>query len=263
MTDPLRIFIGYDSKEAVAYHVLSASILRRTTIPVALIPLTRQSVSRIYTRRRGPTESTEFSLTRFLVPYLSDYRGLSVFMDCDMLMRVDLLELWFEILARPGHAVWCCQHDYIPKALTKFDGHEQTRYPRKNWSSFLVFDNAQCRALTPDYVNHASGLDLHRFHWLTDWTPPARVDWTGESVPTPTDQAPIGSLPLEWNWLVGEYDKNPKAKNLHFTNGTPCFPGFADCDHADEWWTEYRDMSEPAIGRHATDDALWALVTKS
>jgi hypothetical protein len=243
-TEPLRIFVGYDSKEPVAYHVLASSILRRASIPVSISPLTRQSLARVYGRPRGPTEATEFSLTRFLVPYLSNYQGTSLFMDCDMLMRVDILDLWFDVLAQPGKAVWCCQHDYIPKALVKFDGHEQTRYPRKNWSSFMVFDNARCTALTPEYVNGASGLQLHRFQWLPD-----------------DDR--IGSLPLEWNWLVGEYDQNPHAKNLHYTNGTPCFPGFSDCDHADAWWTEYRAMSEPAIGRHATDDALWALVTKS
>lgn len=224
---PLKIFIGYDSKEAVAYHVLASSILRRASIPVAIVPLTRSSLGRIYTRKRGPTEATEFSLTRFLVPYLSDYQGISVFMDCDMLARVDMLELWLDLLAQPGKAVWCCQHDYIPKSLTKFDGHEQTKYPRKNWSSFMVFDNAECKALTPEYVNNATGLQLHRFQWTTD------------------DQ--IGSLPLHWNWLVGEYDKNPHAKVWHYTNGTPCFKEYASCDHAEEWWEEYRTMTAPAL----------------
>jgi hypothetical protein len=179
---PLRIFIGYDSKEPAAYHVLASSILRQTSIPIAIVPLTRQSVSRVYTRPRGPTESTEFSLTRFLVPYLSGYQGISVFMDCDMLVRTDMLDLWLHLLAEPGKAVWCCQHDYVPKALTKFDGHEQTKYPRKNWSSFMVFDNAKCEALTLDYVNHASGLDLHRFTWLgTTTSARCRSSGTGSS----------------------------------------------------------------------------------
>jgi hypothetical protein len=224
--EPLRIFIGVDSKEPLAYHVLASSILRRASIPVSLIPLTRASLGRVYTRPRGNTESTEFSLTRFLVPYLSAYRGLSVFMDCDMLMRVDVLDLWLELLAQPGKALWCCPHDYVPKFLTKFDGHEQTKYPRKNWSSFMVFDNAQCQALTPAYVNSATGLQLHRFEWL------------------PSDEA-IGTLSLNWNWLVGEYPQNANAKNLHFTNGTPCFPAYRDCDHADLWWAEYRELLVP------------------
>lgn len=227
--EPLRIFVGYDPKEAVAYHVLCASILRRASIPVALIPLTRQSVSRFYTRQRGPTEATEFSLTRFLVPYLSGYQGLSLFMDCDMVIRVDILELWLELLAQPGKAIWCCQHDYVPKSLTKFDGHEQTTYPRKNWSSFMVFDNAQCQALTPKYVNTATGLQLHRFQWLN------------------SDEQ-IGRLQLLWNHLVGEYDPNPHAKNLHFTNGLP-FKGapYATGPDAALWYEERDAMLQPRM----------------
>ncbi len=224
---PLRVFIGYDSKEPVAYHVLASSILRRATVPVSLIPLTRQSVSGIYTRPRGPTEATEFSMTRFLVPYLSGYQGRSVFMDCDMVMRVDVSELVEAIAQQADKALLCCQHDYVPKHLVKFDGHEQTKYPRKNWSSFMVFDNAQCQALTPDYVNTSSGLELHRLHWIAD--------------------EQIGALPLDFNWLVGEYEKNAEAKVLHYTNGTPCFPAYADCDHADLWWQEHAAMTAPMV----------------
>jgi hypothetical protein len=224
--EPLKIFIGYDSKEPIAYHVLASSILRRASVPVSVIPLTRHSLSGIYTRQRGPTEATEFSLTRFLVPYLSGYQGRSVFMDCDMVMRVDVAEVIAEMARQPEKALLCCQHDYIPKQLVKFEGHEQTKYPRKNWSSFMVFDNAQCKALTPHYVNTASGLELHRFLWLED------------------DQ--IGALPLDLNWLVGEYAPNPGARILHYTLGTPCFEDYADCDQSDIWWEEFRVMNAPA-----------------
>lgn len=220
MTNPLlRIFIGYDSKEPLAYAVLAHSILSRATIPIAIIPITRQSVARIYTRARGPTETTEFSMTRFLVPFLSGYEGYSVFLDCDMLCRVDILELWAEVLMQPDKAVLCCQHDYTPSSAVKFLNQPQTVYPRKNWSSFMVFDNARCQALTPDYVNTASGLDLHRFAWLD-----------------PPDA--IGGLPLTWNWLVWEYPKNDDAKILHFTLGGPWFPETAQTDHADLWQAE-------------------------
>lgn len=226
--DPFRIFIGYDSTEAVAYHVLASSILRQATIPVSITPLTRLSLSRLYTRPRGPTEATEFSLTRFLVPYLSHYEGFSLFLDCDMLLQADILDLWIELLAHPGHAVWCCPHDYLPKALLKFDGHEQTTYPRKNWSSFMVFDNTKCRDLTPECVNTLTGLQLHRFQWLGS-------------------DNQIGTLPLEWNWLVGEYETNEKAKNYHYTNGTPCFDAYANCDHAGFWWQEFQQMQSPSV----------------
>lgn len=228
--DPLlKIFIGYDSAEPLAYHVLASSILRRATLPIAIVPLTRLSVSRIYTRQRGPTESTEFSMTRFLVPYLSNFEGTSVFMDCDMVCRVDFLELWLELLADQGKAIWCAQHDYAPKSLVKFEGHAQTSYPRKNWSSFLVFDNEKCKALTPEYVNAASGLDLHRMRWTPDET--------------------IGSLSLSWNWLVGEYEPNPDAKVLHYTNGGPYFAAYTNCDQAEAWWDEYAEMSTPMQGQ--------------
>lgn len=219
----LNIYIGWDSKEPSAFAVLAHSILKRATVPVSITPLTRKSLEarKIYTRPRGATESTEFSLTRFLVPYLSNYEGFSVFMDCDMLMRVDIGDLWLHLLADPGKAVYVCPHDYVPRTETKFLGQQQTVYPRKNWSSFIVFDNSKCRALSPDYVNTASGLDLHRFNWC---------------------DVGIGSLPLDWNWLVGEYEPNPHAKNLHYTLGTPCFEDAVQDATAALWWDEYRDM---------------------
>jgi hypothetical protein len=231
--DQLRIFIGYDSKEPAAYHTLAHSILSRASEPVAIIPLVQPALRRqcFYNRERTSTESTEFSMTRFLVPFLSGYHGYSVFMDCDMLCRVDIAELWPEIIQKlywggpkkiypPAmeKAVLVCQHDYTPKESTKFLGQQQIAYPRKNWSSFMVFANNNCRKLTPDYVSSASGLELHRFQWTTD------------------DK--IGSLPLEWNWLVGDYAANPDAKILHFTQGGPWFPGYQACDHADEWFAE-------------------------
>jgi hypothetical protein len=223
----LRVFVGCDSKEPVAFSVLAHSILSRTSVPVAITPLTLKSVSLggIYTRDRGPLESTEFSFTRFLVPHLCDYEGHAVFMDCDMLCRVDLLELLIPILAYPDKAVLVCPHDYVPKQSTKFLGQTQTAYPRKNWSSFMVFNNALCKQLTPAYVNSASGLDLHRFNWLKD--------------------EEIGHLDLGWNWLVGEYEKNDQAKVLHYTNGTPCFPDYRHCDHSDLWVNELAGMLMP------------------
>lgn len=213
----LRIFIGYDDNEAIAYHVLAHSILSRASRPVALIPLVKNHLSE-YTRERTPTESTDFSLTRFLVPYLSDYTGHSVFMDCDMLCRADINELLDEIARQPAAAVLCCQHDYTPRTSMKCRGQVQTKYPCKNWSSLMVFNNALCTSLTPEYVNRASGLELHRFLWI--------------------DASRIGTLPLTWNWLVGEYDPNPNAKCLHYTLGGPWFAECATVDHADLWHAE-------------------------
>lgn len=218
----LRVFIGYDSKESVAYHALAHSILRRSSVPVSITPLVRSQLAALYTRARGPTESTEFSLTRFLVPALSEYRGWSIFMDCDMLCRADIAGLAREMENQRDKAVLVCKHDYVPKTERKFLGQVQTRYARKNWSSLMIFNNERCRALTPEYVNSAAGLDLHRFAWI--------------------DDAAIGALPLEWNWLVGEYDYNAAAKIVHFTIGGPYFEEYRACDYAEEWFAELESL---------------------
>ena len=220
----LQVFVGYDPKESVAFYTLAHSILRRSSVPVTIAPLMRSQLKGIYTRSREPTESTEFSLTRFLVPHLAGYRGWSVFMDCDMLCRSDIAGLAGEIERQADKAVLVCKHDYVPKTERKFLDQVQTRYPRKNWSSLMAFNNERCRALTPEHVNSASGLDLHRFKWIDD-----RL---------------IGELPLEWNWLVGEYDRRPDAKIVHYTLGGPYFDATRDCDYADEWFAEFESMRQ-------------------
>jgi hypothetical protein len=218
----LRIFIGYDPRESVAFHVLSHSLLRRSSVPLSVSPLVRSQLKSLYTRPRGPTESTEFSITRFLVPALSGYQGWSIFMDCDMLCRADIARLAAQIERHPDKAVLVCKHDYTPRTERKFLGHLQTRYTRKNWSSLMLFNNARCRSLTSDYVNTASGLELHRFAWI--------------------DDASIGELSLDWNWLVGEYEHNPNARIVHFTIGGPYFAAYRDCDYAAEWFAERDSM---------------------
>ena len=221
------VYIGYDPNETVAYHVLAHSILARASIPVSVAPLMRSQIGRLYTRPRGPTESTEFSLTRFLVPALSGYQGWSMFIDCDMLCLADVAELAALAQRNPDKAVLVCKHDYVPRTERKFLDQVQTKYPRKNWSSVMLFNNARCRALSPEYVNTASGLDLHRFHWLKD--------------------EDIGDIPLQWNWLVGEYERTADAKIVHYTLGGPYFDEYRDCDYADEWREEHRRLN------HATN----------
>lgn len=220
----LNIFIGYDKNESAAYHVLSHSILRQARAPISITPLVRDHFP-YFTRKRGPLESTDFSVTRFLVPYLSGYHGYSLFMDCDMLCRVPINDIWQALNPNISRhrAVWVCPHDYVPSSERKMKDQVQTPYLRKNWSSFMFFDNSECRVLTPDYVNTATGLQLHRFEWLQD--------------------EQIGFLPLEWNWLVGEYAPNPQAKMLHYTLGGPWLSKYRGCDHAEEWFNEFRDMA--------------------
>lgn len=218
-----RIFIGYDPKESVAYYVLAHSILRKSSIPVTIAPVMRSQLKGLYTRQRGPTESTDFSLTRFLVPALSEYRGWSLYMDCDMLCRADIAGLVALAEGAAERAILVCKHDYAPNPARKFLNQVQTVYPRKNWSSVMLFNNARCTALTPSYVNSASAADLHRFTWTQD--------------------ALIGDIPLEWNWLVSEYSHNPDAKNVHFTRGGPYFDEYRGCDYAEEWFEENRRMN--------------------
>ena len=218
----IRIYIGYDPRESVAFYTLAHSISRRSSVPISIAPLAQSQLKGIYRRGRGPTESTEFSMTRFLVPHLSEYRGWSIFMDCDMLCRADIRQLFEETERQADKAVLVCKHDYVPKTARKFLDQVQTKYVRKNWSSLMLFNNERCRSLTLDYVNTASGLELHRFSWMND--------------------AAIGELPLEWNWLVGEYDYNPRAKIVHFTIGGPYFEAYRNCDYAGEWFAEFESM---------------------
>jgi hypothetical protein len=222
----LNVYIGYDPREAVAFYTLAHSILRRSSIPVAVAPLMQSQLKSVYKRPRGPTESTEFSLTRFLVPFLSGFQGWSIFMDCDMLCRADIAELAAQIERQPDKAVLVCKHDYVPKTERKFLNQVQTKYARKNWSSLMVLNNERCRALTPDYVNSASGLELHRFAWTQD--------------------SLIGELPLEWNWLVGEYEYRPDARIVHYTLGGPYFDEYRNCDYAAEWFEELRSLQATA-----------------
>ena len=210
-----RVFIGFDSKEIVAYHVLCQSILEKSTIPVSFLPIALHNLGGIFTRERNPLQSTEFSFSRFLVPHLSEFRGWSLFLDCDMLFRRDIAELWS--LRDDSFAVMCCKHVYTPKEETKFLGQVQTKYEKKNWSSVILFNNERCRALSKDFVNQATGLELHQFKWLKD-----------------DDE--IGALPLAWNHLIGVYDYNPAAANVHFTEGGPYFEEYAGSDYSDEWF---------------------------
>ena len=149
-----RIFVGFDSKEVVAYHVLSQSIMEYSSIPVAFSPIVLNHLDGLFTRERNPLQSTEFSFSRFMVPYLCNYEGWSLFMDCDMLARTDIAELWN--LRDDRYAAMCVKHDYQPKVETKFLGQTQTKYQKKNWSSLILFNNAKCRALTKDFVNTAT-----------------------------------------------------------------------------------------------------------
>jgi hypothetical protein len=213
----IRVFIGFDSRETAAFTVLAHSILARASLPVSITPLMLPQLAGVHHRERHPLQSTDFSFTRFLTPYLCMHEGWSLFMDCDMLVRTDIAKLW--ALRDARHAVQVVQHHHVPAESVKFLDQPQTRYEKKNWSSVMLFNNARCRALTPEYVDSASGLELHQFKWLGDDTL-------------------IGALPAQWNHLVGHDAHDPNAAIVHYTTGGPYFPEYRDCDYADEWFRE-------------------------
>jgi lipopolysaccharide biosynthesis glycosyltransferase len=213
----IPVFIGYDRQEEVAFSVLSYSIHRHASLPVSIAPVMLSQLGGVFDREKHPLQSTDFSFSRFLTPYLSDYTGWSLFMDCDMLMREDVAELW--ALRDDRYAVMVVKHEHVPRETEKFLGMPQSKYEKKNWSSVMLFNNARCRALTPQYVSTATGLELHQFKWLQN-----------------DDE--IGALPSRWNHLVGYYAPRADAALVHFTLGGPYFPEYAGCEYADEWRSE-------------------------
>jgi len=217
----INIFIGYDSKEKVAYHTLVQSIIENATMPVSITPIAKKHFKSIYQRTRTVKESTEFSITRFLTPYLSNYSDWSIFMDCDMLVTTDIKKLWD--LRDDKYAVMCVKHNYTPSSDRKFLNQIQTAYPKKNWSSVMLFNNSKCTALTPEVVQHEDGLFLHQFKWLD------------------TEEL-IGEVPHTWNFLVGEEEKLPNEKLpelIHYTLGGPYFEDYKGCDY-EEIWEHYK-----------------------
>lgn len=224
----LKIFIGYDPNEVAAYHTLAHSIIRQSSELVSITPLKLNQLP--LTRPRDPRQSTQFAFSRFLVPYLCAGEGWALFMDCDMLCRCDIAEL-FE-LKDPTKDVMVVKHDYTPKTERKFLNQVQTKYKMKNWSSVMLFNNQECNLPWYD-VDQESGLYLHQFKW----TKPDR----------------IGELPKEWNHLVGEYEPNPNAKIVHFTLGGPYFTGYENCEYSIEWFDEMEratySNNEPTIAQ--------------
>jgi len=217
----INIFIGYDSKEKVAFSTLSYSIIKNSTKPISITPIYLNNIKDDFVRERNNLSSTEFSFSRFIIPHLMNYQGWALFMDCDMLMKADVSELWR--LRDDRYAVQVCKHDYTPKEKTKFLGQTQTAYPKKNWSSVMLMNCKKCTQLTPNYVNRASGLELHQYKWLE-----------GDHL--------IGELPLEWNWLVDEYEHKEDVKNVHYTKGGPWFEEYKNCDYSQDWFNYYNDL---------------------
>ena len=213
---PIPVFIGYDPREAVAYHVCANSIIRHASQPVAIIPLAL-NLFQDYTETHTDG-SNQFIYSRFLVPHLMGFKGWAIFIDGDMIVRGDIVELWN--LRESDKDVMVVKHDYKTRMTEKYLGSKNEDYPRKNWSSVILWNcaNHPIQRLTPEFIEKSTGAELHRFSWIND------------------DR--IGELPPEWNWLPDEYGANPDAKLLHYTLGTPCFHEFATANMSDEWHRE-------------------------
>ena len=216
----IPIFVGYDPREALNFSVLVNSLTRLASQPISIIPINLENID-FYTETHTDG-STEFSYSRFLVPYMMNYNGWAIFMDCDMLARADISELWS--LCDSKYAIMCVQHNYQTSSPIKFLGNVNRNYDRKNWSSVMLINCAHesNSVLTPTLVEQQTGQYLHQFKWLDDKL--------------------IGNLPAEWNWLADEYGANNDAKLLHYTLGSPFFEEYRNVPMADHWLTELYDL---------------------
>lgn len=209
----IRLTVGFDQREAVAYHTFVQSVVDCTSQPVAITPLVLSALPGYQeTHKDG---SNTFIYSRFLTPWLMDYKGWAIFADGDMICRTDLNELWG--LRDERFAVMVVKHDYQTKAARKYLGNKNENYPRKNWSSLVLWNcgHEKNKILTPDFVMGQTGAFLHRFSWLGD--------------------SDVGDLPKEWNWLAIEYAENSRANLVHYTLGTPCFREYRQSDMASYW----------------------------
>lgn len=237
----LPVFIGYDQREHTAYDVCVHSILRHAHRPVYVKPVYQAALraTGLYNRHfhidadgqrideiDGKPFSTEFSFTRFLVPALNQYDGWAIFVDCDFLFTTDISEVMENL--DPAKAVYVVKHRHEPTEAEKLkmDGCVQTKYARKNWSSFMVLNcnHHATRNLTPQTVNHEPGSFLHQFQWCKD--------------------EDIGELDNRWNWLAGVQQRHPAQRTpaaIHYTLGGPWFEGakFQEMDYAHLWMKEF------------------------
>tara|TARA_R110000823_G_scaffold254477_7_gene376791 strand:- start:1034 stop:1792 length:759 start_codon:yes stop_codon:yes gene_type:complete len=233
------VYIGYDIKEDMAFQVAVASIKKHASKPINIVPLKQEALRRagLFKRSHYTVEeqrydcfdrkpfSTDFSFTRFLIPALNQYEGLALYIDCDMLFRSDIWEL-FDSICIDESAIWSVHHDYNPTSKQKMSGQVQSLYNRKNWSSFVVFNCSHDanKLLTVDDVSVKNGSWLHSFQWLEDQQ--------------------IGKLNEEWNWLDGWSPDHVNPKNVHFTTGGPQFINWKHSRAIDkiyvQEWENYR-----------------------
>ena len=213
----VKIYIGFDQRESVAYHTFVQSLIDKASIPLQITPLAVKNLN-IY-EEKHKDKSNDFVYSRFLTPFLNDFEGWAIFADGDMVCQTDIKELLD--LRDDSKALQVVKHDYQTKAYQKYLGNINQDYPRKNWSSVILWNcsHPKHKILTPDFISNQTGKYLHRFSWLED--------------------EEIGELPKEWNWLATEYPNNEQAKIIHYTLGTPCFKNYRETEMSDVWLNQY------------------------
>ena len=218
----VKIYIGFDQRESVAYHTFVQSLIDHASIPLDITPLAVKTLKGY--EEKHEDKSNDFVYSRFLTPFLNDFKGWAIFVDGDMICQTDIKELLD--LRDNSKALQVVKHDYKTKANQKYLGNINQDYPRKNWSSVILWNCAhpKHKLLTPNFIANESGKYLHRFSWLED--------------------SEIGGLPKEWNWLATEYPNNDQANIIHYTLGTPCFKDYRDTEMSDIWLKKYDRMND-------------------
>ena len=220
MIDSIKMVIGFDQREAVAYHAFCQSIIERSSLPISFLPLAINTLKDY--KETHTDKSNDFIYSRFLTPFLLKFDGWAIFADGDMICQADIKELWD--LKDTSKALLVVKHEYETKAHQKYLGNINENYPRKNWSSVILWncEHPKHKILTPDFIANQTGKYLHRFSWL--------------------DDEDIGELPIEWNWLAIEYPENRKANLIHYTLGTPCFKDYKNSEMSDIWHDNQKRM---------------------
>ena len=218
----VKIYIGFDQRESIAYHTFVQSLIDNASIPLEITPLAVRNLKGY--EEKHDDKSNDFVYSRFLTQFLNDYKGWAIFADGDMVCQADIQDLLD--LRDDSKALQVVKHDYKTKAQQKYLGNINQDYPRKNWSSVILWNCAhpKHKILTQDFISNQTGKYLHRFSWLKD------------------DE--IGELPKEWNWLATEYPNNEEAKIIHYTLGTPCFKDYRDTEMSEIWLNKYGRLND-------------------
>mgnify|MGYP001404590660 CR=1 FL=1 len=222
MLNKAKIYVGFDQREAVAYHTFVQSLITHSTIPLDITPLSLKSLSSY--KELHTDCSNDFVYSRFLTPFLNNFDGWAIYADGDMICQRDILELLD--LKDDSKALMVVKHNYQTKQVKKYFNNKNENYPKKNWSSVILWNckHPKHRILSPKFVQNQSGKFLHRFSWL--------------------DEDDIGELPIDWNWLAIEYPENKEAKIIHYTLGTPCLNEYSNTDMSDIWYDAHIKAQE-------------------